>query len=166
LSPFCPYLWKTTFQQLSEWCSFFFLFLTYLYFYKFFCLLFIYLVIYLLEIVVLTQDPYLQGTHTTTWFMAPTFFFFWFSYFLGTVLHFCLGLASYPDPPIVTSDRSETSVACHHTQFIGWDEVLPTCYPGWPQTAMFPISASWVAGITDVSHPTQLYFLITFSIMK
>jgi hypothetical protein len=42
-----------------------------------------------------------------------------------------------------------------------WDRVSQTICPGWLWIAILLISASWVAGITDVSHwcPAGLWFL-------
>jgi hypothetical protein len=40
-------------------------------------------------------------------------------------------------------------------KFIGWDVVLRTFCLSWPWTLILLISASWVAGITGMSHHTQ-----------
>jgi hypothetical protein len=42
----------------------------------------------------------------------------------------------------------------HHPQIIGWDRVSLTFCLGWPQTVIFLISASWVAGIIDMRYCT------------
>jgi hypothetical protein len=41
---------------------------------------------------------------------------------------------------------------CHHTQLLVEMGISPTFIPGWPLTAVLQISASCVAGITDMSH--------------
>jgi hypothetical protein len=48
-----------------------------------------------------------------------------------------------------------------------WDRVLQTICPGWLQTSIPLTSASWVAGITDVSHqcPARYNFFNTRAIL-
>jgi hypothetical protein len=41
-----------------------------------------------------------------------------------------------------------------HIWLVGWDGILLTFYPGWPWTAVLPISAPWVAGIIILCHNT------------
>jgi hypothetical protein len=43
-----------------------------------------------------------------------------------------------------------------HPAFIGWNGVLLTFIPGWPQILILPISASWVARIIAISYLTSL----------
>jgi hypothetical protein len=48
-------------------------------------------------------------------------------------------------------------IGWHHKQlFIGQEQFSLTFCLGWPWTTILPTSASWVAGITDVSHLAQL----------
>jgi hypothetical protein len=74
------------------------------------------------------------------------------SYFLNTVSHFC---------------NPSTCAFCvagirdwHHTRLTGWDGVSLTFCQSWPQTVIFPISTSWVPGITGVhNHAWPCIFL-------
>jgi hypothetical protein len=51
---------------------------------------------------------------------------------------------------------------CYHAQLIGWDEILLTFYLDWLWTLILSISASWVFGITGMSHCVRL-LLLTFN---
>jgi hypothetical protein len=62
---------------------------------------------------------------------------FCFGYFWDRVL--CAWSGLDPNPP----------------NFAGWHWVLPTFCLGWPWNVIFPVSASWVARITDLSHYTS-----------
>jgi hypothetical protein len=61
------------------------------------------------------------------------------------------------DAPICSSLHSwDGRHVSPHPVFIGWDRVLQTFCPDWPQTAILLISTSPVARITGMYYHTQL----------
>jgi hypothetical protein len=67
-----------------------------------------------------------------------------------------------PVPPIGITEMS------HNTYFVCWNESCKLCL-GWSQTAILPISASQVDGITGVSHhgwPLLVHLFSVFEIVS
>jgi hypothetical protein len=85
---------------------------------------------------------------------------FCFTYFSSRVSCLHPGLPGSPSSWLHLSCCRMTR-SNHHTQLIGWDGISRTFCLGWPWTAVFQISTSWVAGIIAVSNYTQL--IVNFS---
>jgi hypothetical protein len=77
---------------------------------------------------------------------------------IGFVIVFCLGPASDYSHPTYDSCIAGTTDTHHYRWFVGWDGVLLNF---WGQAGLKLWSVvSWIAGITSVSHHTQLWFLL------
>jgi hypothetical protein len=86
-----------------------------------------------------------------------------FSYFSNVVSHFCLG---QPAPwcfclCVLHSCDDRCTLRC---QFIGQDRVSLTFCLSWFQIVILPISASQVAGITDVTHYKRHFINCVFKL--
>jgi hypothetical protein len=81
----------------------------------------------------------LLRNHSTIWVMPQTFF---------ALVIFLIGPQSSYLQLLVAGITS----MYYYDLPVGWDTVLPTFCPGWPQTMIFQIFTSWVAGITGMHH--------------
>jgi hypothetical protein len=86
---------------------------------------------------------------------------FFFSLFLHRVSHF-LPRASLQHLHTYTSCIPHITDVNHHAWVIYWDGVSLTFCVGWPWTLIILISASWVVGITGVSHHISIIYLLIF----
>jgi hypothetical protein len=82
---------------------------------------------------------------------------FCFSYFSDRVSCFLPRLTLDLDPPTYASGAAVIIGVYHHAQLVCWKEgVSLTFFLDWTWTAIPSIFASWVAGITGMSHYAQL----------
>lgn len=80
---------------------------------------------------------------------------------------FCLAWPSDHNPSACNSPQHMVgSQHCRHTRLSGWNRLSLTFWPGWPQTAIFPISASHIAVIIDVCYLAFIIFKSVFLIVE
>jgi hypothetical protein len=103
------------------------------------------------------RASHLVGSHSTTWAMLPPLFSL-VIFDIGS--HFLPRLNWNRDPPCLSLPHSWANSHVSPHPDIGWDGILWTICPSWPQIAILLISASQVAKITGLSQcPGRPLFL-------